>query len=158
MTSLATISTWRARWALLVALLAGGVLHVHGAVMPIATDAPGGGAGLRSGLLVPAMEGVAGEWVGHTSTGGRVALVLRVDHGVVEGDATLEGVVPEGKSGPRPLVGPTVSGRTIAFAVQPGPCAKSLALGVVTFMSAERAQLDLHAGSSPITVRLNKVG
>jgi len=158
MTSLATISTWRARWALLVAVLAGGVLHVDGAVLPLATDVLGGGAGLRSGLLGPAMDGVAGEWVGHTSAGGRVAIVLRVDHGAVEGDATLDGVVPESKSGPRPLVTPTVSGRTMAFAVQPGPCAKSLARGVVTFMSEERAQLDLHAGTSLITVRLDKVG
>jgi hypothetical protein len=156
--SLATISTWRARWALLVAVLAGGVLHVDGAVLPLATDALGGGAGLRSGLLSPAMNGVAGQWVGRTSTGGRISLILRVERGAVEGDAMLDGVVPEGKSGPRPLVTPTVSGRTMAFAVQPGPCAKSLARGVVTFMSAELAELALHAGPSPIRIRLSKVG
>ena len=64
-----------------------------------------------------------------------VSLVLRVSDGAVVGDATLDGVVADDTNGPRPLVTPTVTGRTMAFAVQPTPCAKSLARGVVTFVS-----------------------
>ena len=75
-------------------------------------------------------------WVGRTSSGGWCAGPAR-EHGAVVGDATLDGVVADSTIGPRPLVTPTVSGRTMAFAVQPTPCAKSLARGVVTFMSEE---------------------
>jgi hypothetical protein len=73
------------------------------------------------------------------------------------GNATLDGVVADDSKGPRPLVTPTVTGRTLAFGVLPTPCAKFLARGVVTFVSQESAQLDLHDGGRPISVRLWKV-
>jgi hypothetical protein len=149
--------TWRVRSAFLLTAVAAGVLHVDGAVLPLADDLLGG-AGVRAGLLAPKITGVAGQWVGRTSSGGIVSIVLRVDGGAVAGDATLDGIVPEAKAGPRPLVAPTVTGRTMAFAVQPGPCAKSLARGIVTFVSQESAYLDLQAGPNPISVRLTKVG
>lgn len=140
-----------------MAVLTMGALHAHAAVLPLTGDAAGRGVGMRAGLLDEPMSTVSGHWVGRTSSGRLVSLVLRVSHGVVEGDATLDGVVADADSGPRPLVTPTVSGRTLAFSVQQTPCAKSLARGVVTFESQQSAQLHLSEPTS-ISVRLSKVG
>jgi len=144
----------------LVALVAFGAWQAHAAVLPLSSDASSGGA-MRAGLLpepLPeSMSGVSGQWVGRTSTGRLVSLVLKVDADARVGGATLDGVVADITNGPRPLVTPTVKGRTLAFAVKPTPCAKALARGVVTFVSGELAHLDLHAGNTPLTVRLSKV-
>jgi hypothetical protein len=141
-----------------MAVLTMGALHVHAAVLPLTGDAAGRGVGMRAGLLDEPMSTVSGHWVGRTSSGRLVSLVLQVSHGVVVGDATLDGVVADADSGPRPLVTPTVSGRTVAFSVQQTPCAKSLARGVVTFESQQSAQLDLYSEPTSISVRLSKVG
>ena len=135
-----------------------GTLHVHAAVLPLYSDLTGEGVGMRAGLLDEPMSAVSGQWVGRTSSGRLVSLVLRVSRGVVVGDATLDGVVADANSGPRPLVTPTITGRTVAFSVQPTPCAKSLARGVVTFVSQQSAQLDLHSELTSLSVRLSKVG
>jgi hypothetical protein len=147
---------WHVR-SVMVAAITLGALHVHAAVLPLAGDAATG-TGLRAGLLDEPMSSVSGHWVGRTSSGRLVSLVLRVSDSAVVGGATLDGVVADITNGPRPLVTPTVLGRTLAFAVQPTPCAKSLARGVVTFVSDGSAQLDVHAGSTPLSVRLSKVG
>jgi len=148
---------WRVRSAVL-AVVALGALHVHAAVLPLTGDASEQDVGMRAGLLDAPMSTVSGQWVGRTSSGRLVSLVLRVSQGVVVGDATLDGVVADADSGPRPLVTPTVIGRTVAFSVQPTPCAKSLARGVVTFVSQQSAQLDLRSEPTSISVRLSKVG
>ena len=140
----------------LFALVAFGAWQAHAAVLPLSSDASAGGA-LRAGLLQEPMSGVSGQWVGRTSTGRLVSLVLKVDADARVGGATLDGVVADITNGPRPLVAPTVQGRTLAFAVKPTPCATALARGVVTFVSGELAHLDLHAESTPLTVRLSKV-
>lgn len=144
------------RSAVVAAVTLGG-LHVDAAVLPPGSGPAGGAVGMRAGLLEEAMSAVSGEWVGHTSSGRLISLVLRISDGAVVGGATLDGALADADSGPHPLVTPTVSGRTMAFAVLATPCAKSLARGVVTFVSRESAQLDLHAGSTPISVRLSKV-
>ena len=113
--------------------------------------------GQRAGLLDTPMFAVSGEWVGRTSSGRLVSLVLRVNDGAIVGGATLDGIVSDITNGPRPLVTPKVTGRTLAFAVQPTPCTKTLARGIVTFVSQESAQLDLDSGSAPLSVRLSKV-
>lgn len=150
----------RALRAGLVALVAFGAWQAHAAVLPLSSDASPGGA-TRAGLLHEPpqedMSGVSGQWVGRTTTGKRVSLVLTVDDDARVNGATLDGVVADITSGPRPLVTPTVTGRTLAFAVRLTPCAKALARGVVTFVSEGLAHLDLHAGSTPLTVRLSKV-
>ena len=146
---------WQVR-SVMVAAITLGALHVHAAVLPLSGDAATG-TGLRAGLLDGPMSSVSGHWVGRTSSGRLVSLVLRVSDSAVVGGATLDGVVADITNGPRPLVTPTVFGRTLAFAVQPTPCAKSLARGVVTFVSEASAQLDVHAGSTPLSVRLSKV-
>jgi hypothetical protein len=133
-------------------------LNVHAAVLPLTGDASAHGLGMRAGLLDEPMSAVSGQWVGRTSSGRLVSLVLRVSQGIVVGDATLDGVVADVDSGPRPLVTPTVIGRTVAFSVQQTPCAKSLTRGVVTFVSQQSAQLDLHSEPTAISVRLSKVG
>jgi hypothetical protein len=156
MSNLETVLAWRVR-AVLVAMVTFGALHVHAAVLPLGGGPAGGAVGMRAGLLEEPMSGVSGQWVGHTSSGRLISLVLRISEGVVVGDATLDGAVADVDSGPRPLVTPTVSGRTMAFEVLATPCAKSLARGVVTFVSQESARLDLHAGSKPISVLLSKV-
>lgn len=148
------VSRWRSI-SLLAAVIAAGAFTTDAAVLPLADDPL---IASRPDLQTPTMTTVAGEWVGRTDTGHLVSLVLRVDHGAVAGAATLDGVVPDAKAGPRPLVTPVVKGRRMAFAVRPGPCARSLARGVVTFVSDAAAELDLRAGPTPITIRLSKVG
>jgi len=150
------VLAWRVR-AAVVAVVALGTLHVHAAVLPLSGDTLGASLGPRAGLLDTPISTVSGEWVGRTSSGRLVSLVLRVNDGAIVGGATLDGIASEVTNGPRPLVTPTVTGRTLAFAVRPTPCAKMLAHGVVTFVSQESAQLDLHAGSTPLSVRLSKV-
>lgn len=149
------VGGWRLR-LVTVAAITLGALHVHAAVLPLSGDA-GMASGVRAGLLDGSMSSVSGHWVGRTSSGRLVSLVLRVSDSAVVRGATLDGVVADITNGPRPLVTPTVLGRTLAFAVQPTPCAKSMARGVVTFVSEEAAQLDVHAGSTPLSVRLSKV-
>jgi hypothetical protein len=156
MSNLKLVPGWRIR-AALVAMVTFGALHVHAAVLPLGGGPAGGAVGMRAGLLEHPMSNVSGHWVGHTSSGRLISLVLRISEGTVVGDATLDGAVADSDGGPRPLVTPTVSGRTMAFAVLATPCAKSLARGVVTFVSQESARLDLHAGSEPISVLLSKV-
>jgi hypothetical protein len=135
-----------------------GALHVHAAVLPLSGNVTGEGVGMRAGLLDEPMSAVSGHWVGRTGSGRLVSLVLRVSHGVVLADATLDGVASDTDSGPRPLVAPTVTGRRVAFSVLPTRCAKSLARGVVTFESKQSAQLDLQSEPTSISVRLSKVG
>jgi hypothetical protein len=150
------ILAWRIRTAVM-SVVALAAWHAQAAVLPLSGDPTGGGAGTRAGLLDGPMSTVSGQWVGHTSSGRVVSLVVRISEGAVVGDATLDGVVADDSKGPRPLVTPTVTGRTLAFGVLPTPCAKFLARGVVTFVSQESAQLDLHDGGRPISVRLWKV-
>jgi hypothetical protein len=149
------VLAWHAR-SVVVATVTLGALHAHAAVLPLSGDNTGD-TGQRAGLLDGSMSAVSGHWVGRTSSGRLVSLVLRVSDSAVVGGATLDGVVADITNGPRPLVTPTVFGRTLAFAVQSTPCATSMTRGLVTFVSQESAQLDLHAGSTPLTVRLSKV-
>jgi hypothetical protein len=151
------VLAWRVRTAAVMSVVTLAAWHAQAAVLPLSGDPTGGGAGTRAGLLDGPMSTVSGQWVGHTSSGRVVSLVVRISEGAVVGDATLDGVVADDGKGPRPLVTPTVTGRTMAFGVLPTPCAKSLARGVVTFVSQDSAQLDLHGGSRPISVRLSKV-
>jgi hypothetical protein len=159
MNSRSSVPIPRLRDGLLVAaLLAVGALHVQTAVLPLSYE-PLGDSGGRAGLLAEPLAALSGEWTGLTDSGRPVSLVLRVaGDGGVTGDAVLKGVVADAGAGPRPLVTPTVSGQTLAFAVQPGPCAKSLTHGVVTFVTRQSARLDLLAGQGSISVRLQKVG
>ena len=150
------VLVWRIRSAVM-AVVTLAAWHAQAAVLPLASDATGGSVGTRASLLDEPMSTVSGQWVGHTSSGRVISLVLRINEGAVVGGATLDGVVADVTNGPRPLVTPTVTGRKMAFGVMATPCAKSLAHGVVTFVSQESAQLDLHAGSTPISVRLSKV-
>lgn len=151
------VLVWCARSAAM-AIVTLGALHVHAAVLPLAGDATGGGVGMRAGLLDQPMSTVSGQWVGRTSSGRLISLVLRDSQDAVVRDATLGAVVADVTNGPRPLVTPTVTGRTMAFAVQPTACAKALTRGVVTFVSQESAYLYLHTGPTSISVRLSKVG
>ncbi len=151
-----TVRAWCLR-AGLIAVVASGTWHANAAVLPLSGDSSLGGVGTRAGLLNEPMSAVSGQWVGRTSSGRLVSLVLRVDDDATVGNATLDGVVADVSNGPRPLVTATVTGRTLAFAVKPTPCAKALARGVVTFVSGELAHLDLLAGSTPLSVRLSKV-
>jgi hypothetical protein len=147
----------RLRSVLLVALATGVALHAHAAVLPLSYDAFSE-LGARAGVLAEPVATLAGKWIGRTESGKPVSIVLQVDGRAVAGAATLDGVVPNAEAGPRPLVTPTLNGRRMAFAVRPGPCAKALTHGVVTFVSGEAAQLDLLAGRAPISIRLQKVG
>lgn len=150
------VPAWCVRSVVMGAIAFGG-LHVDAAVLPLAGDYAAGGNGMRAGLLHEPLSAVSGQWVGRTSTGRLISLVLRVGEDDVVGGATLDGVVADLTNGPRPLVTPKVTGRTVAFAVQPTPCAKWLARGVVTFVSRDAAQLNLQAGGTPLSVRLSKV-
>lgn len=150
------VLAWRVR-SVLVAVVTLGALHAQAAVLPLSGDASAGSTGSRAGVLDPPMSHVSGQWVGRTSSGRLVSLVLRVGDNAIVAGATLDGAAADITNGPRPLVTPTVTGRTMAFAVRSTPCAKSLTRGVVTFVSQKSAQLDLHAGSAPISVRLSKV-
>lgn len=150
------VLAWGIRFGVMTVAIVG-ALHVQAAVLPLSSDVTGEGVGMRAGLLDEPMSAVSGHWVGRTSSGQLVSLVLRVSHGVVMADATLDGVATDADSGPRPLVTPTVTGRKVAFSVQPTPCAKSLARGVVTFVSQQSAQLDLHSELTSLSVRLSKV-
>ena len=156
MFNLTNVLAWRVR-SVVIAMVALGALHAHAAVLPLSGDAGSSLGGQRAGLLDAPKFAVSGEWVGRTSAGRLVSLVLRVSDGAIIVGATLDGIVPDITNGPRPLVTPTVTGRTLAFTVQPTPCAKRLARGIVTFESQESAQLDLDSGSTPLSVRLVKV-
>jgi hypothetical protein len=151
-----TVLAWRVR-SVVIAVVALGALHANAAVLPLSGDVGSSLGGQRAGLLDTPMFAVSGEWVGRTTSGRLVSLVLRVNDGAIVGGATLDGIVSDITNGPRPLVTPTVTGRTLAFAVQPTPCTKKLARGIVTFVSRESAQLDLDSGSTPLSVRLSKV-
>jgi hypothetical protein len=74
----------------------------------------------------------------------------------VQGDASLDGIVPDAK-GRQPLMKTTAIGKTVSFAVQPTPCGKALAHGVLTIVSRGAAHLSLRAGSTPISVQLSRV-
>lgn len=113
-------------------------------------------ASLRAGLLTPVSADVAGLWVGRTPGGQVIAVMLRVDSGLVEGDASLDGLVPEAK-GRQPLMRTTAIGKTVSFAVKPTPCAKTVAHGVLTIVSRGAAHLSLQAGATPVSVQLQRV-
>jgi hypothetical protein len=108
-------------------------------------------------LLSPVSTEVAGLWVGRTPEGQVIAVTLRVDSGLVQGDASLDGLMPDAK-GRQPLVKTTAIGKTVSFAVRPTPCGKTLAHGVLTIVSRRAAHLSLQAGSGPISVQLSRVG
>lgn len=127
----------------------------HAAVLPYA-DPLAPPASLRAGLLAPVSSDVAGLWVGRTADGQVIAVTLRVDAGLVQGDASLGGVVPEAR-GRQPLLTTAAIGKTVSFAVKPTPCAKTLAHGVLTIVSQRAAHLSLSAGSTPISVQLSRV-
>jgi hypothetical protein len=150
------VLAWGVRSGVMTVVILG-ALHVQAAVLPLYSDVSGEGVGMRAGLLDGPISAVSGHWVGRTESGRLVSLVLHVSRGVVVGDATLDGMVADSDSGPRPLVTPTITGRTVAFSVQPTPCAKSLARGVVVFVSQQSAQLDLHSELTSLSIRLSKV-
>jgi hypothetical protein len=127
----------------------------HAAVLPYA-DPLAPPASLRAGLLTPVSAEVAGLWVGRTPDGQLITVTLRVDAGLVQGDASLDGVVPDAK-GRQPLLTTTAIGKTVSFAVKATPCAKTLAHGVLTIVSRRAAHLSLQAGSTPISVQLSRV-
>jgi hypothetical protein len=143
------------RWLLgLVVVSVGGVVG-HAAVLPYA-DPLAPPVSLRAGLLSPVSIDVAGLWVGRTPDGQIIAVTLRVDSGLVQGDASLDGLMPEAM-GRQPLMRTTAIGKTVSFAVKPTPCGKTLAHGVITIVSRGAAHLSLHAGTSPISVQLSRV-
>ena len=125
------------------------------AVLPYA-DPLAPPASLRAGLLSPVSADVAGLWVGRTPDGQVIAVTLRVDSGLVEGHASLDGLMPESK-GRQPLMKTIAIGKTVSFAVKPTPCAKTLAHGVLTIVSRGAAHLSLQAGAAPISVQLSRV-
>ena len=151
------VSRWSCRGGVLGLLAMATAMQASAAaVLPVNNDTTTEG-GARAGVLLRTMlTSMAGEWTGKTPTGRPVRLTLRLEHGVLAGYATLNGVVPDSGDDPLPLVKTTLTGRTMAFQVQ--PCAKSVAYGAVTFVSHGTARLDLQAGSTPITVRLSRVG
>ena len=57
----------------------------------------------------------------------------------------------------RPLVSPTLAGKSVAFTVQATPGAKCTTKGVFTFVSSNSARLDLQSGASPLSVQLVRV-
>jgi hypothetical protein len=113
-------------------------------------------ASLRAGLLTPVSAEVAGLWVGRTPDGQVIAVTLRVDSGLVQGDASLDGLMPEVR-GRQPLMKTTAIGKTVSFAVKPTPCGKTLAHGVLTIVSRGAAHLSLQAGATPVFVQLSRV-
>jgi hypothetical protein len=151
----ANLRTCIGRWLPgLLVVLAAGVIG-HAAVLPYA-DPMAPPASLRAGLLTPVSAEVAGLWVGRTPEGQLIAVTLRVDSGLVQGDASLDGIVPDAK-GRQPLMKTTAIGKTVSFALKPTPCGKALAHGVLTIVSRGAAHLSLQAGSTPISVQLSRV-
>jgi hypothetical protein len=151
------ISRWSARAGVLGVLAIATTLQGSAAaVLPVNNDNSNDG-GARAGILLRSMlTSMAGEWTGKTPTGKSIRLVLRLERGLLAGTATFNGALPDSGAEPLQLVKTTLTGRTMAFQVQ--PCAKSVAYGAVTFVSEGAARLDLQAGSTPITVRLSRVG
>jgi hypothetical protein len=141
--------------ALLSPLVAG--IAGHAAVLPYA-DPLAPPASMRAGLLAPLAPDVAGQWVGRTPDGQVIAVTLRVNSGHVQGDASLEGLVPQMRGrGRQPLSKPEARGLTVSFEVKSTPCAKALAHGVLTIVSRRAAHLSLQAGSTPVSVQLSRV-
>ena len=88
------VLAWRIRSAVL-AVVTLGAWHAQAAVLPLAGGPTAGGVGMRAGLLDEPMSTVSGQWVGHTSSGRVISLVLRINEGAVVGGATLDGVVAD---------------------------------------------------------------
>jgi hypothetical protein len=143
------------RWLLGLSGILGAGLVGQAAVLPYA-DPLAPPISRRAGLLTPVSSDVAGLWVGRTPDGQLIAVTLRVDSGFVEGDASLDGLMPEAR-GRQPLMKTTAVGKTVSFAVKPSPCGKALAHGVLTIVSRGAAHLSLHAGNTPISVQLSRV-
>jgi len=143
------------RWLLGLNVVAVGAVG-QAAVLPYA-DPLAPPVSLRAGLLTPVSADVAGLWVGRTADGQIIAVTLRVDSGLVQGDASLDGLMPEAR-GRQPLMRTTAIGKTVSFEVKSTPCAKTLAHGVLTIVSRGAAHLSLHAGTTPISVQLSRVG
>ncbi len=93
------VLAWRIRSAVM-AVVTLAAWHAQAAVLPLSGDPTGGGVGTRAGLLDGPMSTVSGQWVGHTSSGRVVSLVLRISEGAVVGDATLDGVVADARQRP----------------------------------------------------------
>ena len=143
------------RWLLGLAGVLGAGVAGQAAVLPYA-DPLAPPVSLRAGLVTPVSVDVAGLWVGRTPDGQIIAVTLRVDSGLVQGDASLDGLMPEAR-GRQPLMKTTAIGKTVSFAVKPTPCGKTLAHGVMTIVSRGAAHLSLHAGTTPISVQLSRV-
>jgi hypothetical protein len=158
MLNVTAVLGWRGRSAILLALFSAGALQSQAAVLPLASDPLAEPPLTRAGLLTAPMAAVSGQWVGRTSAGKVVSLTLLVERGEVVGAATLDGVVADAKPGPRRLVTPIVTGRMIAFSVDSGSCDNAMAHGIVKFVSAGSAELNLLAGRTPIVVQLSKIG
>ncbi len=138
----------------LIGVLAGGS-GGDAAVLPYA-DPAAPPASMRSGLLAPIPADVAGRWVGRTPDGQVIAVTLRVDAGHLEGDASLEALMPQAR-GRQLLAHTQARGTTVSFEVKSTPCAKALARGVMTIVSRGAAHLSLQAGATPISVQLSRV-
>ena len=154
------VSSWIVRALAIGAVVFLNVLHSSAAaVLPVTEDlAASGGSGVRAGLLSAGMlRAMTGHWVGRTDSGKQVSLVLKVQRGSVLGHAYLHGVLPEADRTMRPLVSPTLAGKSVAFTVQATPGAKCTTKGVFTFVSSNSARLDLQSGASPLSVQLVRV-
>jgi hypothetical protein len=140
-----------------VTLVVGG-LTLHAAVLPLSLEHSAEMTGPEA-TLVPQNVYVTlvGTWVGHTRCGGDVKVDLRVKDGDVAGSAVLKGLVAEG-SAPLPLAPLALSDRRLVFRVKAHPCGRDATYGILTFVSADSARLDLQSERSPITVVLTKVG
>ncbi len=155
-----TTTRWFARACALGAVLSMNVLQPSAAaVLPVTDDlATAGGAGMRAGLLSAGTQrAMTGHWVGRTESGKTISLVLKVERGGVLGHAYLHGVLPDADRTMRPLVSPTLAGKSVAFTVQPASGAKHATKGVFTFVSSNSARLDLQGGAVPLSVRLVRV-
>jgi hypothetical protein len=145
-------------FALVSAGIACVVLAGQAAVLPLTSDLPADSmAGPRAGLLPSSpYEPVAGSWIGHTASGRDVRFELKITGDGISGSASLPDLVPD-EGTPLPVTSLSLTERVLVFRLKPRPCGADAAYGILTFVSADSARLDLQSGKTPVTLLLSKI-
>lgn len=151
--------SWPGRAGVVGCGLVCGGLTLSAAVLPLSTDGPPEVAtGPNAGIFPSAGYGaVAGAWIGHTATGRDVRFDLTFTEAGLSGSASLSDLLPGG-SAAFPVTSLSLTERTLVFRLKTTKCPREARYGILTFVSADSARLDLQSENAPVSLLLSKIG